>query len=100
MTAGLSRRSFLQYGAGAALGSVLVRPAHRVADFELEEVTIAQLQEAMKSGARTSRSICTAYLKRITDLDPKLHAVIETNPEALAIAVESNSANTWSTGLR
>src|ERR1043165_1453769 len=88
MTEALSRRSFLEYGAGAAIGSVLLRPAARpaVADFELEEVTIAQLQDAMRTGARTSRSICAAYLNRIKELDPKVRAVIETNPEALAIA--------------
>ena len=88
MTEALSRRSFLEYGAGAAIGSVLLRPAapRAVADFELEEVTIAQLQDAMRTGARTSRSICAAYLNRIKELDPKVRAVIETNPEALAIA--------------
>ncbi|HLZ47012.1 MAG TPA: amidase [Gemmatimonadales bacterium] len=55
-------------------------------DFDLEETTIAQLQESMRSGARTSHAICAAYLARIAELDPKLHAVLETNPETLAIA--------------
>ena len=58
----------------------------RPTDFELEEATVAQLQDAMRTGARTSRSICAAYLARIAELDPKLHSVIETNPEALAVA--------------
>src|SRR5258706_41 len=94
MTDHLSRRSFLHYGATAVTGSVLVRsvgaqhpgplPAH--ADFDLEETTIAQLQEAMRTGARTSHSICAAYLARIVELDPKLHAVLETNPDALTVA--------------
>jgi amidase len=53
---------------------------------ELEEATVVQLQEAMRTGARTSRSICAAYLARIAELDPKLHAVLETNPDALAVA--------------
>ena len=95
MTDRFSRRAFLQYGAGVAAGSMmplrggaqhaapLPPPA---ADFDLEEVTIAQLQDSMRSGARTARSICTAYLARIGELDPKLHAVLETNPDALAIA--------------
>jgi amidase len=94
MTDRLSRRSFLHYGATAVTGSVMVRSlgAHHAAplpvhaDFELEEATVAQLQDSMRSGARTSRSICTAYLARIAELDPKLRAVIETNPEAPAIA--------------
>jgi len=94
----VSRRSFLQYGVAAAAGPFLVesRPAPRPprpplpkplqTPFDLEESTIAQLQDAMRSGARTSRSICAAYLARIAALDPKLHAVLETNPDALAIA--------------
>ena len=94
MTDRLSRRSFLQYGAAAATGTVMVRsvgaqhaaplPVHT--DFELEEATVAQLQDSMRSGARTSRAICAAYLARIAQLDPQLHAVLETNPDALAIA--------------
>src|SRR5216117_1472835 len=94
MTDRLSRRSFLHYSATALTGSIIVRsvgaqhavplPVH--ADFELEELTIAQLQDAMRTGARTSRSICAAYLARIAALDSKVHAVLETNPETLAIA--------------
>ena len=96
MTIGLSRRSFLKYGAGAVAGSMVPPIAGggrhaaplpaAVADFDLEEITIAQLQDAMRTGARTSRSICAAYLTRIAELDPKLHAVIETNPDALTVA--------------
>src|SRR5216117_2431234 len=84
MPEAFSRRSFLQYGAAAVAGTVMVRPA--IADFELEEATVAQLQDAMRTGARTSRSICAAYLARIAQLDPKLHAVLETNPDALTAA--------------
>src|SRR5258706_60829 len=93
MTDRLSRRSFLHYGATAVTGSVMVRavgaqhaaplPVHT--DFELEEATVAQLQDSMRTGARTSRSICVAYLARIAQLDPQLHSVLETNPDALAI---------------
>lgn len=57
--------------------------------FELDEATVASLQEAMKSGKYTSRSITELYLQRIEALDkqgPSLHSVIETNPEALHIA--------------
>src|SRR5213075_803234 len=99
MTDSLSRRSFLLYGgstAGALVGCHALStwpPLHIVergnggeADFDLEEATIAQLQDAMRSGARTSRSICAAYLGRIAELDPKLHAVLEANPDALAAA--------------
>src|SRR3954471_21923125 len=57
--------------------------------FELGETTIAALQDGMKSGKYTARSITELYLKRIEELDkqgPSLHSVIETNPDALAIA--------------
>ena len=43
----------------------------------------------MQQGVYTSRSITELYLKRIEQIDkagPGLHAVIEVNPDALAIA--------------
>jgi amidase len=96
MTDRLSRRSFLQYGAAALAAPVAGRVGARdraparvppaPPEFDLDEATIAQLQEAMRSGSRTARAITSAYLARIAELDPQLHAVIETNPEALAIA--------------
>ncbi|MCF6129503.1 amidase [Flavobacterium sp. AS60] len=58
-------------------------------DFELNEITIAELQEKMKSGKYTSEQITKLYLDRIEAIDkngPKLNAVIELNPEALEIA--------------
>lgn len=59
------------------------------ASFEFEEATIAQLQEAMKSGQLTARSIAGKYLKRIKELDkqgPAINSIIELNPDALQIA--------------
>jgi amidase len=58
-------------------------------DFELNEVTIDTLQQKMQNKEYTSRSITELYLKRIDAIDkagPKLNAVIEVNPDALAIA--------------
>jgi amidase len=58
-------------------------------DFALHETTIAQLQEQMKSGAHTARSITQLYLDRIAAIDaggPALKSVIEVNPDALSIA--------------
>jgi len=57
--------------------------------FELEEITIADLQSGMKSGRYTARAITEAYLGRIEALDrrgPALRSILETNPDALAIA--------------
>ncbi|HXE83833.1 MAG TPA: amidase family protein, partial [Gemmatimonadales bacterium] len=95
MTDRFSRRSFLHMGAAALTAPLVARPASarpapparaRAADFELEEATIAGLQDAMRAGRHTARSICAAYLARIAELDPKLHAVLETNPDAASIA--------------
>ncbi|MEP6712530.1 MAG: amidase [Ferruginibacter sp.] len=58
-------------------------------DFVLNEITIDELQKKMKSGEYTSHAITQMYLDRIAQIDksgPKLNAVIELNPDALAIA--------------
>jgi amidase len=98
---GIDRRTLLRYGAiGGALaaaGPAIARtgaapqnaspPA--AAAFELEELTIADLQKRMQSGEDTSRSLVEKYARRIEALDrqgPALRAVLEVNPEAQAIA--------------
>ncbi len=63
--------------------------ADDVKPFELDEITIAELQDGMKSGNYTARSIAELYLSRIDAIDkngPAVNSVIETNPDALAIA--------------
>ncbi len=50
---------------------------------------MAQLSHSMESGALSSEHLCELYLARIESLDrggPELRAVVETNPDALAIA--------------
>jgi amidase len=57
--------------------------------FELDETTIAALQDGMKSGRLTARAIAEKYLARIEEIDkrgPAVNSVIEINPDALAIA--------------
>lgn len=119
----LSRRKFL--GAGAALGAgALVLPArafpatdtpafrpegnssaqtaNSAPAFELDEITVAQLQDAMSSGKLTARSIAEKYLARIAEIDkqgPSLNSVIELNPDALSIA-DSLDAERKSKGPR
>jgi amidase len=64
-------------------------PAADIPPFELDEATVAALQDGMKSGKYTGRSIAQLYLQRIEAIDgrgPSLHAVIEINPDALQIA--------------
>lgn len=60
-----------------------------VDNFQLNEVTISELQDLMKNGKRSSKSLTKMYLDRIEKLDkngPKLNAIIEINPDALKIA--------------
>ncbi|MGB8458083.1 MAG: amidase [Candidatus Acidiferrum sp.] len=57
--------------------------------FEFDEITIGELQEGMKSGKYSARSIAEKYLARIAAIDksgPRVNSVIETNPDALDIA--------------
>src|SRR5438067_2068069 len=59
--------------------------------FELDEMTIGELQSGMSSGRYTSHSITRKYLDRIDDVDkrgPAINSVIELNPDALSIATE------------
>ena len=85
-----SSRWFTACGALGLLIAAMPRaqaPAPRA--FDLEEATIAQLQQRMASGRDTARSIAEKYLARIDAIDragPALHSVIEMNPDALAIA--------------
>ncbi len=96
-----SRRSFLQAtlvsGAGMTMYPALaaaraIPPSPKPAPappFELEEVTIAQLQDGIKSGKYTARSLAEEYLARIDALDkhgPTVNSVIEVNPDAVDIA--------------
>jgi amidase len=76
-------------GAGGATSAAAMAPPPAPAAFELEEVPIAELQKKMVSGAETARSLTEKYLARIEAVDrqgPNLRSVLETNPEALAIA--------------
>ncbi|MGB7282034.1 MAG: amidase [Candidatus Acidiferrum sp.] len=99
------RRKFLQtslLGSAAVVAGPALRPAFgsqsqvapcaeavEVPPFEFDEITIAELQEGMKSGKYSARTIAEKYLERIAAVDqrgPAVHSVIETNPDALEIA--------------
>src|SRR5262245_27065109 len=53
---------------------------------DLVDVSIAALQNMLAAHRTTSRDITHDYLKRIRKLDPDLHSVIESNPDAESIA--------------
>ena len=59
--------------------------------FELDELTIGELQSGMASGKYSAQSLARQYLDRIDELDkhgPAINSVIELNPDALSIASE------------
>jgi amidase len=64
----------------------LVRAPSALADEPFIEATIPQLQSMMASGQLTSKQLTQGYIDRIRSLNPLLHAVIEVNPNAAAIA--------------
>jgi amidase len=73
----------------ACSSDVRQSPPPSPAEFELNELSVAQLQEGMQSGRYTSRRLVELYLQRISQIDASgahLRSVIETNPDALAIA--------------
>jgi amidase len=107
----LDRRAFLGHAAvlGAAVAGGIKLPgghgepaepakpsgpggaAPGVAPFELEEITIAELQAGMASGRYTARRVVELYLARIAAMDRtgvSLRSIIETNPDALTRAEE------------
>ena len=70
-------------GASAAV------PAPDINPFELAEVTITDLQDGMKSGKFTARSLVEMYSTRIEAIDkhgPAINSILELNPDALSIA--------------
>jgi len=88
----ITRRTFIGTAAGGSAAlltgglAALLKPTVSAAGFDFVEATIPQLQAAMASGALTSAGLTMGYINRIHSLNPTLHAVIEVNPNALAIA--------------
>src|SRR6266498_108911 len=68
------------------LASLFRSPLSAATSFEFVEATIPELQAAMASGELTSKDLVKGYLDRIRSLNPLLHSVIETNPDAVSIA--------------
>src|SRR5215471_2514445 len=97
-----SRRKFLR-NAAIASAATTIYPAlgaaresspetksapQDVKAFELDEITIAELQDGMNSGRFSARSLVEKYSARIDEVDkhgPAVNAVIEMNPDAMSI---------------
>lgn len=96
----MKRRDFLQStAAGCALAFVSPicadaresssSEAYQPPAFELEEMSISELQQQLHSGRYSARSLVEKYVNRIKDIDkdgPELNSVIEINPDAESIA--------------
>jgi amidase len=99
----MNRRTFVRTGVAGSVGLASVSittgakeaaPTLSAANapppaFELDELTIADLQSGMASGKYSAHSLAKKYLDRIDDVDkhgPAINSVIELNPDALAIA--------------
>ena len=104
----MNRRNFIRKGSvtGIAISSLGLASCQQTAkeptkenddnkkeqftdEFELNEITIDELQKKMQKGTYTSKALTELYLKRIDAIDkkgPALNAVIEINPDALTIA--------------
>jgi amidase len=91
----ITRRNFIGTAAlsgaallGGGLTSFVSRSAFALDNHDFIERTIPELQERMTVGDVTSVQLVRAYLERIQSLNPLLHSVIETNPNAVCIARE------------
>ena len=99
----IDRRSLLRNGALAGAAATLAgrsaaeaaavappsSPSSTVPAFELDELTVVDLQKRMASGADSAKTLCEKYIARIEAVDrggPTLRSVLEINPDALAIA--------------
>ena len=85
-----NRREFLQFGAAGLSALTFLKniKAQTPSNMQIEEITISELQDKMKSGELSARKLTELYLQRIKEIDPKLNSVLETNPDALKIADE------------
>ncbi|MEU6328399.1 amidase family protein [Streptomyces sp. NPDC047049] len=58
---------------------------------DLDTVTIPELQDRMADGSLTPSALTAAYLRRIKAINPKIHAVLRTDPTALRQAAASDA---------
>ena len=92
----IDRRSLLKSGVLGGAAAAVSRNARAAPPtpaappaFELDELTVADLQKRLAAGADSARTLAEKYIARIEAVDrrgPALRAVLEVNPDALAIA--------------
>ncbi|MFL5320578.1 MAG: amidase [Myxococcaceae bacterium] len=86
----MDRRSLLKAGLAATVASRIAEAAGdagmAAAELDVQEATLDGLQRAFIDKQLSSRKLCELYLHRIDALNPRLKAILETNPDALQIA--------------
>lgn len=91
----MKRREFLKATAASGIGILSAemieaqnskRPTKD--KFELEEATVADIQNRMMAGELSAAKLTEKYLERIREIDPRIRSVIELNPDAERIAAE------------
>lgn len=88
----MDRRNFVKLGIALGAGSAISSPvlaADGKTFASIIEADVTELQAQMQSGKLTSTALTEHYLERIKAIDksgPRLNAIIELNPDALAIA--------------
>ncbi len=85
-TTALSGSALAVAGIGACTVETKNKEVVNPTNFDLNEITIGELQQKMESGDLTAEKICEKYLTRINKIDRMLNSVIEINPDAMDIA--------------
>lgn len=63
--------------------------SNKVRPFQLDEITITEIQQGYKDGTYSVKQIVQLYIDRIEEIDrngPKINSIIMVNPDALQIA--------------
>ena len=88
-TAAASALTLVNLASPAKFQSAKASTDSSPADFELDEVSITDLQRHMQSGRYSAHSLVEKYVSRIHEIDkagPALNSIIELNPDAESIA--------------
>jgi amidase len=88
------KTSLLGAAAVAAASNLPLEAEAQIApSFQLDEVTLADLRAGLNSGKFTSKQLVEMYSERISAIDrhgPNVRAVIELNPDAMALAEKAD----------
>lgn len=87
----MKRRQFVQMGMAAGVAAGVVKQAAAAVPDSILDAGVRVQSARMQAGTLSAVSLARQYLARIARLDkagPHINAVIEVNPDALAIAAE------------